>query len=70
MGYNDDKEPDSRIAHIRKTSEQAVAEPDPVPCKECQGMGEVAILNDEGEPTGGRKFCTHCQGAGVEPEAA
>lgn len=65
MGYNDDKEPDSRIAHIRKTSELAKAEPDPVACEKCNGFAEVAITDDDGKVTGS-KPCDQCDATGVK----
>ena len=65
MGYCDDKAPDSRIAHIRATSEKAEAMPDPTPCEKCGGMGEIAVLDDEGKPTSGKHFCEDCKGTGA-----
>lgn len=66
MGYNDDKAPDSRIEHIRKTSEKAQHMPDPEACEKCNGFGQVVILDDDGNPTGRAKACDDCEGTGAK----
>lgn len=66
MGYNDDKEPDSRIEHIRKTSEKAQPMKDPEICDKCNGYGLVAILDEEGNQTSRAIACDDCEGTGAK----
>lgn len=64
MGYNDDKAPDSRISHIRKTADLAQKEPELEACKKCGGFGEVVITDDNGKVISS-KPCDECDGAGA-----
>lgn len=64
-GYNEDKAPDSRIEHIRKTSEKALPMPDPEICVKCAGFGEVIITDDEGRIVS-RNYCQDCEGTGAK----
>lgn len=64
-GYCEGKEPDSRIAGIKKTGDSAQSMADPEICAKCAGFGEVIITDDEGRVVS-RSHCQDCDGTGAK----
>lgn len=55
--------PDERLAEINKSEKGDTTEPEL--CPKCDGIGEIAIFDDQGKPTGRAKACADCEGTGA-----
>lgn len=64
-GYCEGKEPDSRIAEIKKTGDSALPMADPDICVKCAGFGQVIIHDDEGRVVSS-SYCQDCEGTGAK----